>query len=115
VAPKKAKLKVAEGELAVQMKKLNEKRAALKEVTDKLQALKDELAGMILKKEELEANIDLCGKKLQRAEQLIGLIFNIFSSILPLKYFYLGLLSLILLILPFATFIILNFFLLLPF
>lgn len=32
VAPKKAKLAEAEAELAVQMKKLNEKRAELKEV-----------------------------------------------------------------------------------
>ena len=33
VAPKKQKLKEAEGELAVQMSKLNEKRAQLKEVS----------------------------------------------------------------------------------
>lgn len=37
VAPKKIKLAEAEGELAVQMKKLNEKRAELKEVLDKLE------------------------------------------------------------------------------
>ena len=36
------------------------------------QALKDELAEMIRKKAKLEADIDLCGKKLVRAEQLIG-------------------------------------------
>lgn len=72
VAPKKEKLKVAEAELAVQMQKLEEKRAVLKAVTDKLQALKDELSAMVKKKDELAFNIDLCGKKLERAEQLIG-------------------------------------------
>ena len=76
VAPKKEKLRIAEGELAVQMKKLEGKRAELKEVLDKLQALKDELEGMIRKKQELEANIDLCAKKLDRAEKLIGMCFS---------------------------------------
>ena len=37
VAPKKAKLSEAETELANQMDKLNEKRAQLQQVTDKLQ------------------------------------------------------------------------------
>lgn len=72
VAPKKAELAVAEGELAKQMKKLNEKRALLKEVQDKLQALYDELEVMQQKKKTLEDNIDLCSKKLVRAEKLIG-------------------------------------------
>ncbi|XP_012937339.1 dynein heavy chain 3, axonemal [Aplysia californica] len=72
VAPKKAKLAEAEGELAVQMEKLNEKRAQLQAVTDKLQALNDEFEVMTQKKKDLEANIDLCSKKLDRAEKLIG-------------------------------------------
>jgi len=72
VAPKKEKLKGAEAELKVQMDKLNEKRAELKEVTDKLQALNDELGKMREKKADLEKNIDLCSKKLDRAEKLIG-------------------------------------------
>ncbi|CAI8026112.1 Dynein heavy chain 3, axonemal [Geodia barretti] len=72
VAPKKIKLAEAEAELAVQMKKLNEKRAELKEVLDKLQALNDQFQTMQTKKENLEANIDLCTKKLDRAEKLIG-------------------------------------------
>ena len=41
-------------------------------VTDKLQALNDELEAMTKKKADLEANIDLCSKKLDRAEKLIG-------------------------------------------
>ncbi|KAK0049220.1 dynein heavy chain 3 axonemal-like isoform X1 [Biomphalaria pfeifferi] len=72
VAPKKAKLAEAEGELAVQMEKLNEKRAQLQAVTDKLQALNDEFEVMTQKKKDLEGNIDLCSKKLDRAEKLIG-------------------------------------------
>ncbi|XP_033740540.1 dynein heavy chain 3, axonemal-like isoform X1 [Pecten maximus] len=72
VAPKKIKLKGAEAELAVQMDKLNEKRAQLKQVTDKLQALNDEFEEMTQKKKDLEANIDICEKKLDRAEKLIG-------------------------------------------
>ncbi|TRY59213.1 hypothetical protein DNTS_014611 [Danionella cerebrum] len=47
VAPKKEKLAIAEGELAVAMESLGKKQAALKEV-------------------------ELCSKKLERAEQLIG-------------------------------------------
>ncbi len=76
VAPKKEKLKIAEAELAVQMRKLEGKRAELKEVVDKLQALKDELDAMVRKKDELESNIDLCAKKLDRAEKLIGAYFG---------------------------------------
>ncbi|XP_048576009.1 dynein axonemal heavy chain 3 isoform X2 [Nematostella vectensis] len=72
VAPKKEKLAAAEAELAIQMEKLNLKRAELKEVADKLQALNDEFDAMTTKKKELEANIDLCEKKLDRAEKLIG-------------------------------------------
>ena len=92
VAPKKIKLGVAEAELAVQMKKLNEKRAELQEVLgacgrvvvgshceissppppDKLQILNDQFEAMQTKKTNLEVNIDLCTKKLERAEKLIG-------------------------------------------
>eukprot|EP00117_Sycon_ciliatum_P023820 scpid1450/ scgid20157/ Dynein heavy chain 3, axonemal; Axonemal beta dynein heavy chain 3; Ciliary dynein heavy chain 3 len=72
VAPKKIKLKEAEGELSVQMAKLTEKRAALKEITDKLDALNEQFAAMQAKCRDLESNIDICEKKLARAETLIG-------------------------------------------
>ncbi|KAL8585021.1 Dynein heavy chain 3, axonemal [Nucella lapillus] len=72
VAPKKAKLAEAQAELAVQMEKLNGKRAELKLVTDKLEALNEEFTTMTQKKKDLEDNIDLCSKKLDRAEKLIG-------------------------------------------
>ncbi|XP_062266298.1 dynein axonemal heavy chain 3 [Platichthys flesus] len=72
VAPKKERLKQAEEELSVQMAMLSVKRAELKEVEDRLQSLNDDLAAMIKKKKELEANIELCSEKLIRAEKLIG-------------------------------------------
>ncbi|CAL8109272.1 unnamed protein product [Orchesella dallaii] len=71
VEPKKQKLLEAEGELQAQMDKLNEKRALLQKVTDKLQALNDEYAAMNKKKKDLEDNIELCSQKLDRAEKLI--------------------------------------------
>ncbi|KAH1026251.1 hypothetical protein HUJ05_010798 [Dendroctonus ponderosae] len=71
VAPKKARLAEAEAELALQMDTLNEKRAQLQEVSDKLQALNDELAAETKKKKELEDDIYVCSQKLDRAEKLI--------------------------------------------
>ena len=41
-------------------------------MTDKLQALNDEFEAMQQKKKDLEDNIELCSKKLDRAEKLIG-------------------------------------------
>ena len=72
VGPKKVKLKQAETDLKAQMAILKVKQAELKDINDKLQALKDELQAMVAKQSELSDNIDLCGKKLQRAEELIG-------------------------------------------
>ncbi|XP_056593901.1 dynein axonemal heavy chain 3 isoform X3 [Triplophysa dalaica] len=72
VAPKKERLQAAEAELSVQMKKLDVKRAELKEVEDRLQALNDTFEQMIQKKKDLEENINICSQKLIRAEKLIG-------------------------------------------
>ncbi|XP_009876528.1 PREDICTED: dynein heavy chain 3, axonemal [Apaloderma vittatum] len=72
VAPKRERLKDAEGLLNVQMQKLKMKQAELKEVVDRLQALNDELDKMNNQKKELEDNIELCSQKLVRAEQLIS-------------------------------------------
>nr|XP_055037339.1 dynein axonemal heavy chain 3 isoform X1 [Misgurnus anguillicaudatus]XP_055037340.1 dynein axonemal heavy chain 3 isoform X1 [Misgurnus anguillicaudatus] len=72
VAPKKERLQAAEAELSVQMKMLAVKRAELKEVEDRLQALNNTFDGMIQKKKDLEENIELCSQKLIRAEKLIG-------------------------------------------
>ncbi|ELK27728.1 Dynein heavy chain 7, axonemal [Myotis davidii] len=86
VAPKKIKLAAAEAELKVAMDGLRKKQAALHEVQDKLAKLQDKLEQNKEKKADLEnqvrmvqANagklstiVDLCSKKLERAEQLIG-------------------------------------------
>ena len=72
VAPKKAKLKEAEATLAVAMQSLEVKRAQLREVQAKLKKLTDELEMNKNKKQKLEFQVDLCQKKLERAEALIG-------------------------------------------
>ncbi|KAK0675118.1 DYH3 protein, partial [Pygoscelis papua] len=72
VAPKRERLRAAEGLLDIQMQKLKTKQAELKEVVDRLQALNDEFDNMNDRKRELENNIELCSQKLVRAEQLIS-------------------------------------------
>ncbi|KAI4544306.1 hypothetical protein MG293_004572 [Ovis ammon polii] len=72
VAPKKIKLAAAEGELKIAMDGLKKKQAALREVQDKLARLQDTLELNKQKKADLENQVDLCSKKLERAEQLIG-------------------------------------------
>lgn len=72
VAPKKARLAEAEEELSVTMKTLNAKRAELAAVEKRLADLKATFKEMTDKKEQLEFQVDLCGKKLVRAEKLIG-------------------------------------------
>lgn len=59
VAPKKAKLDEAEGELRITMQILNDKRAQLKIVQDKLAKLQADFATMVENKEQLEAQV-LC-------------------------------------------------------
>ncbi|GFQ95725.1 dynein heavy chain 3, axonemal [Trichonephila clavata] len=72
VAPKKIKLKEATAEVAVQMKTLNEKKKALKAVTDKLQELNDTFTSKIKEKKDLEENLELCEQKKERATKMIA-------------------------------------------
>ena len=72
VAPKRESLAKAESEYSELMAGLREKRAKLTEVEDNLQALKDKLTEMLIKKAKLEYDVDMCEKKLVRAEKLIG-------------------------------------------
>ncbi|XP_059163826.1 dynein axonemal heavy chain 12-like isoform X1 [Physella acuta] len=72
VAPKKEKLREAEAELGKMMENLNAKRAELAAVQKKLEDLKNTFKEMTDKKQQLEFQVDLCGKKLVRAEKLIG-------------------------------------------
>uniref|UniRef100_A0A8C6RT96 Dynein axonemal heavy chain 3 n=1 Tax=Nannospalax galili TaxID=1026970 RepID=A0A8C6RT96_NANGA len=72
VAPKRERLKEAEGKLEIQMQKLNQKRAELKLVEDRLRALSNDFEEMNMKKKMLEENIEICSQKLIRAEKLIS-------------------------------------------
>ncbi|XP_026982494.1 dynein axonemal heavy chain 3 [Sagmatias obliquidens] len=72
VAPKRERLKEAEGKLDTQMQKLNQKRAELKTVEGRLQSLNDDFEEMNTKKKALEENIEICSQKLIRAEKLIS-------------------------------------------
>ncbi|XP_071807320.1 dynein axonemal heavy chain 12-like isoform X1 [Asterias amurensis] len=72
VAPKKEKLKEAEDDLSQTMALLNAKRSELRAVEERLANLKQSFKDMTDKKEQLEQQVDLCAKKLVRAEKLIG-------------------------------------------
>uniref|UniRef100_A0A8C2FTF9 Dynein, axonemal, heavy chain 12 n=1 Tax=Cyprinus carpio TaxID=7962 RepID=A0A8C2FTF9_CYPCA len=72
VAPKKANLIVAQESLATTMALLNQKRAELKEVEDRLASLQKTLEEKTEEKAQLEFQVDLCARKLERAEKLIG-------------------------------------------
>lgn len=54
------------------MSVLNQKRAELKEVEDRLAALQETFREKTEEKARLEFQVDLCAKKLERAEKLIG-------------------------------------------
>ncbi|XP_029975539.1 dynein heavy chain 12, axonemal [Salarias fasciatus] len=72
VAPKKASLAEAQESLAATMVLLDQKRAELKEVEDRLSALKKTFEEKTEEKAQLEQQVELCGRKLERAEKLIG-------------------------------------------
>ena len=66
VAPKKAKLKEAEADLAVAMKDLEKKRSDLHAVQKKLADLQAQFDENNAKKKQLETDVDMCSKKLDR-------------------------------------------------
>ncbi|KAK9744283.1 Dynein heavy chain, N-terminal region 2 [Popillia japonica] len=72
VAPKKARLEIAEQEYAATMAILNEKKAQVEKLEEKLARLNELLDEANKKQKELQDNVDLCAKKLFRAEKLIG-------------------------------------------
>ncbi|GFS14673.1 dynein heavy chain 3, axonemal [Elysia marginata] len=72
VAPKRESLAEAEAVLEEQMSKLKVKQAELKSVTDKLQALNDNLVQKQTEKKNLEDNIELTKVKIDRANKLIS-------------------------------------------
>ncbi|CAL8325422.1 unnamed protein product [Merluccius merluccius] len=72
VAPKKANLAEAQESLATTMALLDQKRGELKEVEDRLAALQKTFEEKTEEKAQLEIQVDLCARKLERAEKLIG-------------------------------------------
>jgi len=72
VAPKREALHEAEEQLSVAMADLEKKRASLQEVQDKLAKLEQQLETNKHKKLDLENQVELCTKKLDRAAQLLG-------------------------------------------
>uniref|UniRef100_A0AAY4BVG2 AAA+ ATPase domain-containing protein n=1 Tax=Denticeps clupeoides TaxID=299321 RepID=A0AAY4BVG2_9TELE len=72
VAPKKIKQAEAEQKLNVAMESLKIKQSTLKEVQDKLAKLQENLEANKHKKADLQNQVEMCSKKLERAEQLIG-------------------------------------------
>uniref|UniRef100_A0A2S2QQU5 Dynein heavy chain 7, axonemal n=1 Tax=Sipha flava TaxID=143950 RepID=A0A2S2QQU5_9HEMI len=71
VAPKKEKLEIANTEYEETMAILIKKRNEVKELQDRLDSLKERLADTILNKEKLLTEVELCERKLIKAEKLI--------------------------------------------
>lgn len=72
MAPKKASYAEAQTSLDSTMALLSQKRAELKEVEDRLAALQKTFEEKTEEKAQLEFQVDLCARKLERAEKLIG-------------------------------------------
>ena len=53
------------------MEQLNKKKQQLREAQERMKSLHDDLQQKKQKKAELENEVDLCSRKLERAEQLI--------------------------------------------
>ncbi|XP_054071997.1 dynein axonemal heavy chain 12 isoform X1 [Rissa tridactyla] len=72
VAPKKDRLREAQQSLAETLTLLNQKREELAAVENRLAALEQTFTEKTEEKARLEFQVDLCAKKLERAEKLIG-------------------------------------------
>ncbi|NXF75625.1 DYH7 protein, partial [Sclerurus mexicanus] len=72
IEPKKERLREAEESLAQTMALLNQKREELAAVESRLAALEQTFTEKTEEKAHLEFQVDLCAKKLERAEKLIG-------------------------------------------
>ncbi|NXU72284.1 DYH7 protein, partial [Oreotrochilus melanogaster] len=72
VAPKKDRLNEAQESLAETLALLNEKRDELAAVENRLADLERTFTEKTEEKAQLEIQVDLCAKKLERAEKLIG-------------------------------------------
>ncbi len=70
-APKREALSKAEADHQDAIEKLNAKKQQLREAQEKLKDINDSLQRKKQRKAELENEVDLCSRKLERAEQLI--------------------------------------------
>ena len=71
IAPKRAALAQAEQEYDVMISALNEKRAILNEVETRLATLQQTLAAKEQHRQQLEDQVEDCGRKLERAQRLL--------------------------------------------
>ena len=71
IAPKRESLMKAEGDYQESLEQLNKKKENFKDSQEKLKAVQDDLQQKKQRKAELENEVDLCTRKLERAEQLI--------------------------------------------
>lgn len=72
VNPKRAIAAEMTAKLEVVMKNLNEKRAVVKAINEKLAKLDAEQKALEAKAKALNEEVEECGKKLVRAEKMIG-------------------------------------------
>eukprot|EP00736_Rhodelphis_marinus_P006943 Rmarinus@m.24609 len=72
VEPKREKLKEAQAVYAVTMESLQEAKARLQAVQDRINFLESEYEKSVAKKEELAFKVEDCTQKLERAHRLIG-------------------------------------------
>ncbi|KAG5501858.1 hypothetical protein JKF63_04128 [Porcisia hertigi] len=72
VAPKRARLAEAEGKVAMATQALEAARDRLRSIEDKLNALQAEMGENVLKRRQLEEDIDLTTVRLERSEQLMN-------------------------------------------
>ena len=71
IAPKRESLSKAEGDYQESLEQLNKKKKNLGEAQEKLKSVQDDLQQKKQRKAEFENEVDLCSRKLERAEQLI--------------------------------------------
>ncbi len=71
-APKRESLARAESEHQEALEALTAKKQQLREAQERLRAINDSLQQKKQRKAELENEVDLCSRKLERAEQLIS-------------------------------------------
>lgn len=72
VAPKRAKLKAAQEELAETMAILDKAKSRLRDVQERIATLQDKYDECVRKKDELEYKCGECEARLVRADKLIG-------------------------------------------